>query len=58
MILGPLGLPGVRLVMVRFEARMTTWVVRRGTGVSQRWDVEAREHDYLGNEVNRLGDCP
>ena len=37
---------------------MTTWVVRRATGVSQRWDVEAREHGYLENEVNRLGDCP
>lgn len=46
------------MVMARFEARMTTWAVRRGTDVSQRWDVEAREHDYLESEVNRLEDCP
>lgn len=49
--------PEIRLVMVRFDARMTTWVVRRGMDVFQRWDVEARGHDYLESEINRFEDC-
>ena len=48
--------PGIRLVMVRFDVRMTSRAVRRGLDIFQEWDMEARGHDYLESEINRLED--
>lgn len=62
MILGLLGRalrsPGIRLIMVRFDARTIDQLgTQEEMDIFQPWDVEDMGHDYLESEINKLEDC-